>query len=181
MGVVNATGIVLKAVRSWRTPTTSYTLFLPGYLFAANRVSAVSVSAKVVSVPTSGTVEVEYNAFTFPFSPNGSPTTDAEAFQQSLDRVVTSAPPPGFFCALYDQYGTPYVNRASLVSTTANTLTFDTGDLDTAVAGDIILMDFANNAFYGISADLEACWDAFQADFGGQVTGATDFSYPWVR
>ena len=54
MGVVNATGIVLKATRSWQTPTTSYTLFLPGYLYAANRVSLVSVSMVTVSlVPVS--------------------------------------------------------------------------------------------------------------------------------
>jgi len=179
MGVVNATGIVIKAVRSWQTPTSSYTLFLPGYLFAANRVSTVSVSAKVVSVPFSGTVEVEYNAFTRPtgFGPAGAPTTDAEVFQQSLERIVSNAP-PSFFCALYDEYGTPYGLSARLLSTTANTLTFNTGDFDTAIAGDIIIMDVAQNFTGG---DLEACWDAFQADSGGLVDGSTDKAYPWVR
>ncbi len=179
MGVVNATGIVIKAVRSWQTPTSSYTLFLPGYLFAANRVSMVSVSAKVVNVPVSGTVEVEYNAFTQPsgFGPNGAPTTDAEAFQQSLQRIVSNAP-PSFFCALYDEYGTPYGLSARLISTTANTLTFNTPDFDTAIAGDIIIMDVAGNF---VGGDLDACWDAFQASSGGLVNGDAAFSYPWVR
>ena len=183
MGVVNATGIVIKAVRSWQTPTSSYTLFLPGYLFAANRVSTVSVSAKVVSVPVSGTVEVDYNEFTLPtgFGQAGSPGTDAEAFQQSLERVLTA--PPEYFCALYDEFGTPYGLYERLLSTTSNTLVFDTGNFDTAVAGDIIIMDVAYNAFSGNVIDLEACWDAFQADGSGYVAGSAfpDFSYPWVR
>ena len=180
MGVVNATGIVLKATRSWQTPTTSYTLFLPGYLFAANRVSLVSVSAKVVGIPMSGTVEVENNAFTSTSPMNGSPATDAEAFEQSLERIVAYVPPQ-FYCALFDEYGTPYGISARLISTTSNTLTFDTGDFDTAVAGDIITMDTISNTFQGDSADIEASWDAFQADSGGLVYGAAEFSYPWSR
>ena len=179
MGVVNATGIVIKAVRSWQTPTTSYTLFLPGYLFEANRVSTVSVSAKVVSVPVSGTVEVEYNAFTNPLPMNGSPTTDAAAFEQTLQNIVSV--PPNFICALYDQYGTPHGIPARLLSTTANTLTFNGSSFDVAVLGDIIIMNVASNAFSGSSADLEACWDAFQADSSGSVNGSPDFAYPWVR
>ena len=181
MGVANATGIVLKAVRSWQTPTTSYTLFLPGYLFAANRVSTVSVSAKVVSVPTSGTVEVEYNAFTLPigFGPNGSPGTDAEAFEQTLERIESV--PKNYFCELYDQYGTTYGIIAQLLSTTVNTLTFNDASFDGAVAGDIIMMSYAFNAFSTYPEDLAACWDAFQADTAGQVYSNWDFSYPWVR
>jgi hypothetical protein len=179
MGVVNATGIVLKATRSWQTPTSSYTLFLPGYLFAANRVSTVAVSAKVVSIPVSGTVEVEYNNFTSTSPMNGSPATDAEAFQQSLERVVTA--PQSFYCSLYDEYGTPYGIDARLNSTTANTLTFAGSNFDVAVAGDIIMMQVASNVFGGSAADLEACWDAFQADSGGLVNGDAAFSYPWSR
>jgi hypothetical protein len=180
MGVVNATGIVLKATRSWQTPTSSYTLFLPGYLFAANRVSTVSVSAQVFGIPVSGTVEVEYNNFTSTSPMNGSPATDAEAFQQSLERI-TAYIPAQFYCALFDEYGTPYGISAKLISTTSNTLTFDTGDFDTAVAGDIITMDTISNTFQGDTSDVAASWDAFQADSFGQVYGGADYSYPWVR
>jgi hypothetical protein len=178
MGVSNATGIVLKAVRSWRTPTTSYTLFLPGYLFAANRVSTVSVSAKVVNVPMSGTVEVEYNAFTFPtgFGPNGSPGTDAEAFEQTLQRIVTS--PKKYKCMLCDEYGTP-IATTNLTGVTGNNLQFLDASFDVAVAGDIIIM--APNPFAGDPDDMEACWDAFQADTSGTVIGDANFAYPWVR
>jgi hypothetical protein len=181
MGVSNATGIVLKAVRSWQTPTTSYTLFLPGYLFAANRVSTVSVSAKVVSVPMSGTVEVEYNAFTLPagFGQPNSPTTDAEAFEQTLQRIV-SVVPKNYFCALYDQYGTPYNIVARLINVGSVNLQFSDGAFDVAVPGDIIIMNVAS----GISAspdDLAACWDAFQADSTGLVNSDAALSYPWVR
>jgi hypothetical protein len=181
MGVSNATGIVLKAVRSWQTPTSSYTLFLPGYLYAANRVSTVSVSAKVVSVPMSGTVEVEYNAFTLPagFGPNGSPTTDAEAFEQTLQRIVTS--PKDYTCILCDEYGTLYGVSQRLTGTTGNNLQFAGAAMDVAVAGDIIMMDVASNVFSGDPDDMEQCWDAFQADSGGLVNADIAFSYPWVR
>lgn len=181
MGVFNATGIVLKAVRSWRTPTSSYTLFLPGYLFAANRVSMVSVSGRVVSVPTSGTVEIEANAFTVPagFALNNAPTTDAEAFEQTLQRIVTS--PQYYFCALYDEYGTPYGISERFIGVTGNNLEFNGPNFDSAVAGDIIIMDFAASAFPALPSDLEQCWDAFQADTAGLVIGDAAYSYPWVR
>jgi hypothetical protein len=180
MGVVNATGIVIKAVRSWQTPTSSYTLFLPGYLFAANRVSTVSVSAKVVSVPVSGTVEVEDNAFTSVNPMNGSPATDAAAFQQSLERLPTGS--TFIRCALYDQYGTPYGITCKLLDVDLpDKLEFGNADFDGAVAGDIIIMDFATSAFDQYPQDLEECWDAFQADSVGMVAGDATLSYPWVR
>jgi hypothetical protein len=138
------------------------------------------VSAKVVNVPMSGTVEVEYNAFTNPLPMNGSPTTDAEAFEQSLQRI-TAYVPPRFYCALFDQYGTPYGLTSLLLSTTANMLIFDDGQFDTAVAGDIITMDTVSNTFQGNSADVAASWDAFQADASGIVYGSYDLAYPWVR
>jgi hypothetical protein len=37
MGVTLATGFVLKAARSWQTPTTAYTIALPGYLTSRSR------------------------------------------------------------------------------------------------------------------------------------------------
>ena len=49
------------------------------------------------------------------------------------------------------------------------------------VAGDIIVMDFATSAFSVMPEDLEACWDAFQADANGLVNGDANFSYPWSR
>jgi len=182
MGVVNATGIVLKAVRSWQTPTSSYTLFLPGYLFAANRVSTVSVSGKVVNVPSSGVVTIEYNEFTVPsiISVNNAPGTDAEAFEQTLQRTTGS--PKSYFCALYDEYGTPYYLTSELIAVSGNNLEFsDTSFSDVAVPGDIIIMDLATTAFNTYPADLVACWDAFQADVSGSLNSSADFAYPWVR
>jgi len=181
MGVVNATGIVLKAVRSWMTPTSSYTLFLPGYLFAANRVSMVSVSGRVVSVPVSGTVTIDYNEFTIPagFALNNAPTSDAEAFDQTLQRIVSV--PKQYACQLCDQYGTQYGLSTNLIAVSGNNLEFSNGSFDGAVAGDIIIMDLANSAFPALPSDLEQCWDAFQADFSGSVASSTDYAYPWVR
>jgi hypothetical protein len=176
MGVVNATGIVIKAVRSYLTPTTSYTLFLPGYLFAANRVSMVSASGRVVSVPASGQVEIETNAFTDPNSQLNAPKSDTEAFQQVLDQCASV--PANVRCALYDQYGTPYGLVARLISTGSTNLVFSSGDFDTAIAGDIIVLEFAYNQD---TDNLAASWDAFQADNLGFVAGDTAYSYPWSR
>jgi hypothetical protein len=176
MGVTNATGIVLKAVRSWQTPTTSYTLFLPGYLFAANRVSTVSVSGRVVGFVSTGIIEIEPNAFTLPagFGPNGSPTTDAEAFEQTRLRAI---PTGGYYrCQLCDEYGTPYGLSTRLMAVSGNNLEFEDGTFDGAVAGDILIMDFAP-----ANVDLDECWDAFQADTTGLVAGNAPYSYPWVR
>jgi hypothetical protein len=178
MGVVNATGIVLKAVRSWQTPTSSYTLFLPGYLYAANRISQVSVSGRVVSIPALSFVEIETNAFTSTLSQLNAPKSDPEAFAQTLQRIVTS--PKNFYCALYDEYGTPYGITARLIGVGSTTLEFSDGAFDVAVPGDIIIMDLASSAF-GSPDDLVACWDAFQADGTGQVNADVDFAYPWSR
>ena len=182
MGVVNATGIVLKATRSWQTPTTSYTLFLPGYLYAANRVSLVSVSARVVGVPATQVVQIELNAFTLPapLAQLNAPTSDPEAFDQTLQRIV-SAFPKNYRCALYDQYGTPYNLVARLINVGSTTLQFNSADFDTAIPGDIIIMEVATNVFGGSAEDMEECWDAFQADSMGLVDSDPDFSYPWSR
>ena len=182
MGVVNATGIVLKATRSWQTPTTSYTLFLPGYLYAANRISLVSVSGRVVGVTATQVVEIETNAFTLPapLAQLNAPTTDAQAFEQSLERLLTGS--TYIRCALYDQYGTPYGITCKLADVDLpDKLEFGNADFDGAVAGDIIIMDFATSAFDQYPADLEDCWDAFQADSSGLVNGDDAFSYPWSR
>jgi hypothetical protein len=176
MGVVNATGVVLKAVRSWQTPTSSYTLFLPGYLFAANRVSQVSVSGRVVRVPSTGEVEIQQNDFTSANPQPGGPATDQVAFEQVLDRCVNV--PPEIKCALYDEYGTPYGIVARLTSVSGTNLVFSSGDFDTAIAGDIIVLEFASSQD---SDNLSASWDAFQADGTGLVNGDAALSYPWSR
>jgi len=178
MGVVNATGIVLKAMRSWQTPTTSYTLFLPGYLFAANRVSQVSVSGRVVAAVSDGIIMIEDNAFTSIYSQIGAPKSDQEAFDQTLQRIATV--PKSYRCALYDQYGTPYNITSRLIGVGSVTLQFVGSEFDVAVPGDIIVMEFANNAFSS-SDDLPVCWDAFQADSSGLVNRAAVLAYPWSR
>lgn len=179
MGVVNATGIVLKATRSWQTPTTSYTLFLPGYLYAANRISLVSVSGRVVEVASTGVIVIDDNAFTDPNSLLNAPKTDQEAFDQTLQRIKYF--PKNFYCALYDQYGTPYNITSCLIGVGGVALSFNGPEFDVAVAGDIIVMDFATSAFSTMPEDLEECWDAFQADSVGTVAGDAAFSYPWSR
>jgi hypothetical protein len=178
MGVVNATGVVLKAVRSWQTPTSSYTLFLPGYLYAANRVSQVSVSGRVVLSPATQVVTIELNAFTDPNSLLNAPKSDPEAFDQTLQRIQSV--PRYYRCALYDEYGTPYNLYSRLIGVGANTLQFSDGTFDVAVPGDIIVMEFANNAFPS-SDDLPVCWDAFQADITGLVNSEAVLAYPWSR
>jgi hypothetical protein len=180
MGVVNATGIVLKAVRSWQTPTSSYTLFLPGYLYAANRISQVSVSGRVILVPSTQVVKIEVDSFTDINSLLNAPKSDPEAFDQTLQRIQSV--PKYYSCALYDEYGTPYGITAKLIGVNfPDELEFDSADFDVAVGGDIIVMEFANNAFGTYPEDLEYCWDAYQADGTGQVNADVDFAYPWSR
>jgi hypothetical protein len=153
---------------------------LPGYLYAANRISQVSVSGRVVTSPSTQVVTIELNAFTSPFSLLNAPKTDPEAFEQTLQRIV-SVSPPDFICALYDEYGTPYGINSRLNGVSGNNLQFTGGAFDGAVAGDIIMMDVASNAFAGSATDLAACWDAFQADGTGLVNGDAVFAYPWSR
>jgi hypothetical protein len=175
MGVVNATGVVLKAVRSWQTPTSSYTLFLPGYLYAANRISQVSVSGRVVGLVSTGIIEIEPNAFTSPSSLLNAPKTDPEAFEQTRQRAISTG---GYYrCQLCDEYGTPYGLSTRLMAVSGNNLEFEDGTFDGAVAGDIFIMEFA----YNTSLDLNDCWDAFQADTTGLVAGEASYSYPWSR
>jgi len=139
------------------------------------------VSGKVVNVPSSGVVTIEYNEFTVPsiLSVNNAPGTDAEAFDQTLQRIQSV--PKMYSCALYDEYGTPYGITARLTGVATVNLQFTSGAFDGAVPGDIIIMDVATNAFGTYPDDLEACWDAFQADVSGSLNSSADFAYPWVR
>jgi hypothetical protein len=140
------------------------------------------VSGKVVNVPSSGVVTIEYNEFTVPsiLSVNNAPGTDAEAFDQTLQRTTGS--PKSYLCALYDQFGTPLGAASMLIAVSGNNLEFsDTSLSDVAAPGDIIIMGFATYAFTTYPNDIEACWDAFQADYSGSLSGSADFAYPWVR
>jgi hypothetical protein len=136
----------------------------------------VSVSGRVVGLVSTGIIEIEPNAFTSPFSLLNAPKTDAEAFEQTLERIVTS--PKKYKCMLCDEYGTP-IATTNLTGVTVNNLQFLDASFDGAVAGDIIIM--APNPFGGDPDDMEQCWDAFQADTSGTVTGDANFAYPWSR
>jgi elongation factor P hydroxylase len=139
----------------------------------------VSVSGRVVGLVSTGIIEIEPNAFTSPFSLLNAPKTDREAFEQTLQRIVTL--PKTYECMLCDEYGTPYGITADYIGGSGNLLEFSDASFDGAVAGDIIVMEFANNAFPTYPEDLAACWDAYQADTTGLVNADADFAYPWSR
>lgn len=173
MGIFAATGFVLKAARSWSTPTTTYSIVLPGYLYAASRKSYVSVTGTVVVAdPGETMVQIEPNDYTLPAGEAllGAPTSDAEAFAQALDKIGSPLK-----CQLVDSYGTGYGVFAGLVNVSGNVLTFD-APLTGIVAGDRILLDYADN--FTVPA-LELSWDAFAADASGAVNGSADLAYPW--
>lgn len=179
MGVLRASGIVLKANRAWQTPTTAYTFFLPGYLFASNRPSVVSLSAKVVSVSASGSdtiVQVEPNDFTNvqPLAAPNAPYTDTMAFAQSIEQNGNSAIP----IEVLDQYGTPLgiVSLVDKAFINTNELLCLGPNMLSANPTDIIIMHLKTP-----DLDIATCWDAFQADSIGEVDASTANAYPWVR
>lgn len=178
MGVLNATGYVLKAARSWKTPTTTYTLFLYGYLTAGNKISLVSSSGRVLEVIDDYTIRLEPNAYTPPpaLARPGAPATDAASFEQSVIKFDAKLP-----LQLLDQYGTPYSLTTRLVSVdVANDyLNVDSPDFAGAVPGDVIVI--ADATIVNVNPEgLAAMWDAFQADGLGEVVGSVDLSYPWM-
>ena len=140
MGVLNATGYVLKAARSWKTPTTTYTLFLYGYLTATNKISVISSSGRVREVINDTTIRIDVNVYTPPvaLARPGAPTTDAASFKQSLDRFLGKALP----LQLLDQYGTPYFVTALLtgVDLANDYLEFDGDQFAGAKVGDVIVI-----------------------------------------
>ena len=173
MGVFAAAGFVLKAARSWATPTTSYTIVLPGYLYAASRKSYVSVTGTVNYLDVGELmVIIEPNDYTLPAGEalQGAPTSDAEAFTQALDRM--GAP---LLCQIVSANGSGYGIFSGLLSVAGDVLTFDTA-LTGVVPGDKIILDFASS--FSLPA-IENSWDAFQADATGEVAGSVDFAYPW--
>lgn len=180
MGVLYASGIVLKANRAWETPTTAYTFFLPGYLFASNRPSVVSLSAKVVSVTPTGSgdtmVLVEQNEFTNvqPLAAPNAPYTDTMGFAQTIEKNAGNPIP----IEVLDQYGTPtgifaLCEKAFIPS---NELRCIGTAMLAANQKDIIILHLQTP-----DLDVDGCWDAFQADTTGGVDSSTALAYPWVR
>jgi len=176
MGVVNATGFVLKAARSWKTPTTTYTLFLYGYLTATNRISLISATGVVREVIDDYTIKIETNAYTPPagLARPGAPTSDAAAFEETRDRYDGKLP-----LQLLDEYGTPYLLEANLISVDVpnDTLTFDDIQFAGAQVGDVIVI--APSISLNVDK-LAEMYDSTQADGTGQVLGDVALSYPWM-
>jgi hypothetical protein len=174
MGVTLATGFVLKAARSWQTPTTAYTIALPGYLSPINRVSVFSCSGTVVSV-SGNDIVIAPNDFTQPpaQASEGAPTKDVEAFERSLE--LQGGP---INLVLRDQYGTSQVagNNLSAVNVGANKLLNLPAIAAVAVAGDVVVLARAT-----AQSSVDTLWDAFQADVSGNVNGSPTLAYQWVR
>jgi hypothetical protein len=173
MGVTLATGFVLKAARSWQTPTTAYTIALPGYLSPINRIAVFSCSGTVVSV-VGDDVVIAPNDFTLPAgqASEGAPTSDAEAFDLSLQ--LQGGP---INLVLRDQYGT-YQGVAALLypgDVSGNTLLGIPAISAVAVPGDVIVLSRATG-----QSSVATLWDTFQADTAGNVLGSAALAYKWV-
>ena len=178
MGVLGATGYVLKAERSWKTPTTTYTLWLYGYLTAATRISLVSATGVVRSIIDDYTVKIETNVYTPPayLARPGAPTSDAAAFEETRERYGAKGLP----LQILDEYGTPRFVSGLLVSVDVpnDYLVFDSDAFAPyAKVGDVIVIA------PGPTLDpdsLATMYDATQADLVGQVQGDETLSYPWM-
>lgn len=173
MGVTLARGFVLKAARSWQTPTTAYTIALPGYLSPINRISVFSCSGTVVSV-SGNDIVIAPNDFTQPPSRAeiGAPTSDAAAFELSLQ--LQGGP---INLVLRDQYGTSQsaADFIASVNVATNTLVNVPMMAAVAVPGDVIVLARATG-----QTSVDTLWDAFQADTAGNVTGSAALAYKWV-
>jgi len=171
MGVAVLTGYVLKAARSWQTPTTAYTIILPGYLSPENQVPVWSCSARVEDVPGGDNIQVEANAFTLPspLAPFGAPDTDAKAFKLTHDLIGT-----WYDVQLLDQYGT-LKYQGALTNIIGNIMVLPGFDAY-AVPGDIIVL--ADATTFGTG--LNTIWDVFLADNTAEVAGSTDYARKWV-
>jgi hypothetical protein len=180
MGVLNATGYVLKAARSWKTPTTTYTLCLYGYLTATNRISLVSSSGRVLEVIDDYTIKLEPNAYTPPpaLARPGAPASDAASFLQTRIKFIPEKLP----LQLLDQYGTPYSLTSELadVDVANDYLIFADALFAGAIPGDVIVIADGTTVWIKSPEGLTAMWDAFQADGLGQLINDAALSYPWM-
>ena len=171
MGVSVLTGYVLKAARSWATPTTAYTIILPGYLTVSNKIPVWSCSALVDDVPGGDFIQVEANYFTAPpgFASEGAPATDAEAFQLTHDLIGS-----WYDVQLLDKYGT-LKYQGALVGRSGNILELPGFDAF-AVAGDIIVL--ADATYF--STTIDDMYDVFQASNAAQVDSLRANARTWV-
>jgi len=170
MGVQALTGYVLKAARSWATPTTAYTIILPGYLSPANKIKVWSCSARVEDVPGGDLIKVDANYFTAPpgLASEEAPATDAAAFERTHDLIGT-----WYDVQLLDQYGT-LKYQGALVGVSGNFLNLPLFE-NYALQGDIIVL--APAISFGT---LNLIWDVFQANDAGQVDGSSANASKWV-
>ena len=179
MGLVGATGFVLKAERSWKTPTTKYTLWLYNYLNAVTRLSLISASGRVSSVIDDYTIRIKEHVYSAGgmITRPGAPASDAEAFEQTRARFGGKLP-----LQLLDEYGTPRLLINSLVSVDLvnDYLIFDSDTFKDAREGDIIVIADATVVQSQSSSGLAAMWDAFQADGSGVVLGDEALANPWM-
>lgn len=173
LGVTAATGMVLKAARSWKTPTTSYSILLPGYLNPINRLSVISPAGRVLSKPSAGKVAIAPNDFTNTAAADGAPATDAAAFDYALQLSNTGAIP----VQLLDEYGTPYSPPVTdyITEVAGNVLTCGNVAIE-AKPNDIIVLD---SSF--VMPNIAAQWSAYLANSDGRVQGEIAFAYKWVR
>jgi len=173
LGVQALTGYVLKAARSWQTPTTAYTIILPGYVSPDNKIPVWSCSALVEDVPGGDLIQVGENVFTA--GPDdaqpGQPTCDANAFELTYQRNGS-----WYEVQLLDQYGT-FKYQGQLKGVSGNYLNLP-GFEYYAVPGDIIVL--ADASYFG-SININAIYDVFQADDAAQVDGSTNNARKWVR
>lgn len=170
MGIENASGIVLKAARSWSTPTTDYSILLTGYLNAVSGVSLIAPSGRITQL-AGNDLKIADNDFTrvLPLSP-GSPTNDADAFYQ-VREISGVYPLP---VQLLDVYGTLIATDACTVDVANSLLKFSGTPFGGAASvGDYVCLDVATNYFPA------TMWDAFQADAFGEVAGAQSNARQW--
>lgn len=174
MGVELAVGIVLKAARSWRTPTTEYTLLLFGYTQAtAAKVPLIAVAARATGPAIVGDkIPIEPVWFTRgATATGGAPTSDAEAWVQAATLAGTAT----VRAILCDSHGTEIGGGVDYCygDPVTNTLRFPGGPPfggATITAGDVVILAWS-----------AAGWDAFQADGAGELDGSAATAFRWVQ
>ncbi len=174
MGVQLLTGYVLKAARSWQTPTTAYTIILPGYVSPSNKIPVWSCSGLVADVPGGDFIQIEANAFIAPagFGSFGTPTSDAEAFQFTHDLMGS-----WYDVQLLDQYGT-FKHQGPLEGVDLPNNRLEVPGFEAyAAPGDIIVL--ADATTFG-STNINAIYDVFLADNTAEVDGSIDNARKWV-
>lgn len=174
MGIALATGIVLKAARSWETPITEYQLLLFGYVGAsAAKVPLIAVSALCTGV-VNNKVTVEPVWFTRGASATGgAPTSDVEAFAQAQSLAGTG----GLAVILLDEHGTEVGGGADFCTPDpSNALVFPgVPFLGTPILPGYVIT-LANAASMGLQG-----WDAYQAASDGTILGDAANAFPWVN